>query len=236
MKMQVKKDKKGNIENIILTDVYLYYCNVRKPKAIYDDRKLPYEKARKEYCVDIGINEEIADEWDEIFGKQPSKKHKNDKFRETYKLDDEDALPVPDATKQFTIKSVQRCEKKDGSEIHPKMIPRVFMTDPETNKLVDHSFTTNVGNGSVGNVLIRVNVNDFGAFAYLNKIKVTDLVPYEDSGSGISEDEAEFLGTDDVELAEVPEKESKPSSDSDSADDFADDDVPFDSGEEDADY
>lgn len=230
--MKLKKDKKGNVTSVTLKGVHLFYTNIRRPKAIYDDRKLPYEKARKEYSVDIAVTEDVADEWDELFGKQPSKKHTNKSFREKYKIDDDGDIPYPKEKKQYTLKVTQKAEKKNGDPISDKMIPRVFVKEGE--KPTDITFDTNVGNMSVGNVLIRVNQNDYGNFAYLNKILVTDLIEYEDRV--MSEDEEEFLGTDDVEFAEAPERKGASPSKGDDDDD--DDDVPdFDDGEEiDEDY
>lgn len=225
MEIKFKKDAKGNITSVQLNDVTFFYTNIRNPKPIYDDRKLSYEKARKEYTVDVVVNEDIADAWDEVFGKQPSKKLLNAKFKEKYKLDDDAEVPLPKEKKQFTLKVVQKAEKKDGDPISEKLLPRVFVKN-EDGKPVDITFSTNVGNGSKGNLLIRANTNDYGSFAYLSKMLVTDLIEYEEGA--MSEDDEEFLGTDDVELAEAPErKASKPTNDSDDDDDvpaFSDDD------------
>lgn len=223
MEIKVQKDKKGNVENIIFTNVPLYYCMVRKPSAIYDDRKLSYDKARKEYKVTIGINEEMADQWDEIFTKQPSKKWTNKNFMENFKLEEgeTDKLPCPGEKKQFTIRVTQKELKKDGT---PSKQPNVFVK--EDGKAVEITNDRNVGNNSVGIVKVRVIHNDYGAFAYLDKIMVTDLIEYADSdGSGLSEDELEMMGLDDS--ADVVKSGTKrKASDAPTDDDDDDDDNP----------
>lgn len=231
MDIKFKKDAKGNITSVVLNDVTFYYTNIRNPKPVYDDRKLSYEKARKEYTVDVVVNEDIADAWDEVFAKQPSKKLLNAKFKEKYKLEDDDEVPLPKEKKQFTLKVVQKAEKKDGDPISEKLLPRVFIK--QDGKPVDITFSTNVGNGSKGSLLIRANTNDYGSFAYLSKMLVDDLVEYEDGGA-LSEDDEEFLGTDDVEFAEAPERKGAKPTD----DEANDDDVPefSDGEEEDEDY
>lgn len=217
MDTQIKfqKDNKGNISDVVITNVGIYYCNIRSPRPIYDDRKLAYNKARKEYSVEVAVSEEVADSWDEVFTKQPSKKYTNAKFMEKYKLDNKEDLPFPNEKKQFTIKIVQKAQNKDGEPVPDFMIPRVFVI--KDKKAVDVTFDTNVGNGSKGAVKLRVNANDYGTFAYLSRVKVDELVEYEGGGSG--EADKDFLGVDDVELAEAPERKPSKASDDDQSDD-----------------
>lgn len=222
-KITFKKDNKGNIESVAIHGATFYYTNIRSPRPIFDDRKLSYDKARKEYSVEVAVSEDVADEWDEVFAKQPSKKYTNAKFREKYKLEEDDALPFPDEKKQFTIKIVQKAQKKDGEPISDSLIPRVFIV--EDGKAKDITFSTNVGNGSTGAVQIRANSNDYGCFAYLSKIKVEDLIEYEGNEGGISEEDKEFLGADEVELAEAPERKATRATE-DREDDDDDDDEP----------
>lgn len=199
--IKFKKDRKGVVESVTVKNAVFYYTNIRTPRPIFDDRDLPYEKARKEYSVDVAVTEEVADAWDEVFTKQPSKKYSNAKFMEKYKLEDESELPFPKEKKQFTIKFTQKVEKKDGTLISDGLIPRVLISTDE-GKVQDITFDTNVGNGSKGNVLLRAVTNGYGTFSYLSKVKVEDLVEYE--GGGLSEEEKEFLGVDEVEYAEAP--------------------------------
>lgn len=214
-KLTVLKDKKGNIDKVVIKDVTFYYPCISRPKAIYDDRKLPYDKARKEYSVQIGVNEDVADAWDELFDKQNAKKMSNEKFIEQFQLKAEEGgdvnklLPEPKAKRQYVIKVAQKAEKNDGTPISDNLVPRVLVPDEkDPKKLVDVTFEKLVGNGSKGHIIIRVNSNaDYGTFAYLSRMIVTDLIEYEvTSVGGLSEEEADLLGFDtEIELAEVPE-------------------------------
>lgn len=221
-KITFKKDKKGNIESVAIHGATFYYTNIRSPRPIFDDREMSYDKARKEYSVDVAVSEDVADEWDEVFAKQPSKKYTNVKFREKYKLEEEDALPFPDEKKQFTIKIVQKAQKNDGDPIPDGLIPRVFIV--EDGKAKDITFSTNIGNGSTGAVQVRANINKYGQFAYLSKVKVEDLIEYEGNEGGISDEDREFLGADEVELAEAPERKATKATEE--RDDDDDDDTP----------
>ena len=206
--MNVQKDNKGNITQIIIKDVTFYYTCVKRPVPIFDDRKLPYDKARKEYKTTIAVSEDVADQWDEIFSKQPSQKWANAKFIENYKLEDASELPFPDEKKQFTIKVTQKAQKKDGEPIDPRAIPKVLKV--EGKKGVDIGRKLNVGNGSKGTLIVRVMSNSYGVFSYLDTIAITDLVEYEDGGNGvISKGAMDALGLDDVEMDDTPIEEPK---------------------------
>lgn len=230
------RDKKGNVESVAIHNTMFLYTNIKNPRPIFNDRELPYDQARKEYSVEVVVSEEIADEWDEIFVKQPSKKYTNAKFREKYKMDEEDALPFPDEKKQYTIKLTQKAQKNDGDPINSSLIPRVFLVkevkngDKVENEATDITFSTNVGNGSKGSVLTRANTNGFGAFAYLSKLRIKedDLIEYESSGSGgISDEDKDFLGVGEIELADAPErKATKATERTDDDTDDDDDDKP----------
>ena len=218
--MKIQKDGKGNITQIIISDVTFYYTCVKRPVPIYDDRKLPYEKARKEYKTTIAVDEDTADQWDEIFGKQPSQKHNNAKFMEHYKLESEEELPVADAKKQFTIKVTQKAQNKDGNPINPKAVPKVLKV--EGKKGIEIGRSTNVGNGSKGTLIVRVMSNDYGTFSYLDTVAITSLVEYDDDSGAVSKGTLDALGLDDVEMDDTPVEEVKPSSSS------QDDEPPFD--------
>lgn len=207
MAMKVQKDTKGNINQIIITDATFYYTCIRKPVAIYDDRKVPYAQARKEYKTTVAVDEETADQWDEIFGKQPSQKHSNAKFVENYKLEDESELPYPDSKKQYTIKVTQKAQKKDGTNIDPRAIPKVLKR--EGKKGIEIGKTTNVGNGSKGVLVVRVMSNDYGSFAYLDTMVIDDLVEYDDNSGAVNKETLNELGLDDIETQEVVEEDNK---------------------------
>lgn len=196
MDIKIQKDSKGEISSIILTGVKFYYTSIRRPGAIYDDRKLPFKDARKEYKVTVGVDEDIADQWDEIFSKQPSKKYPNNaKFKEAINIGDDDSLlPVPEAKKQWTIRVAQKELKTDGEKSIPPKVMEVV-----NGKGVDITLDKNVGNGSEGNIKVRVIKNDYGTFCYPDTIVITKLFEYEDRAGGLSEEEMEAMGITGVE-------------------------------------
>lgn len=230
-----QKDAKAKITNVLIKDAVLFYCSIRRPKPIYDDRNKSYKDARKEYVVDLAVTEDVADAWDEVFTKQPSKKYNNKKFMEKYKLEDESELPFPKEKKQFTIQVKQKAENKEGDPIDPRSIPRVLMADPENPKKgIDITFDKNVGNGSTGHISARVMQNDYGSFVYLSKIRINDLNEYEDSSSGgLSEEEQDAFGFDEVEFAEADERQPVGKGGDDSDEEDEDDDIPFDDDDDD---
>lgn len=207
--MNVKKDKKGNPTSVEFENVMLFYVKLDKAVAVYDERKMA-KPENTEYTIDVAVTEEIADEWDELFPKQPAKKILNKKFREQFRLEEEDPLPVPDAKKQFIVKLKQKSKNADGTMRTGKARPRVFHL-PEGGRASDITFKTKVANGSVGGVLVRAAYNSRieANLAYLSAVKVTDLIEYE-ADSGMSD----FLGGD-VELDEEPEDSGEDASGSD---------------------
>lgn len=239
MKLTLKRNKKGEITSGTLRNVPVYYTKVQKPAPIYEQRKLK-NPDKLEYTIDVGVNEDIADEFDEIFEKQQSKKLTNAKFKERFKIEeDELPLPVPSAKKQFVLKLKQAAQKSDGTKISKALRPRVVQKD-ENGKPVDITFKHLVGNGSTADILFRVNSNDYGTFAYLSTVLVTDLREYEAGGD---QDRDEFLGgaleTDDDEEEEDNSSNSGGSDDDDDGDFGDDGDEPMDPDddeEDDEDY
>lgn len=196
MDIKIQKDSKGEVSGIILTGVKFYYASIRRPAVIFDDKKKPYKEARKEYKVTIGVNEEIADAWDEMFTKQTSTKYaSNAKFIEAINVEgDNSKLPDPSAKKQWTVKATQKVLKKDGSKSSPPKVMELV-----DGKGVEITTTKNVGNGSEGNIKLRVVKNEYGLFVYPDTIVITKLYTYEDSVGGLSKDDMSALGLDDVE-------------------------------------
>ena len=188
-----KHDKKNKekIVRAIITGAHLYYVKLQKPSAIFEQRDVR-NPTKTEWTADLVVSEDTADEYDAVFTKQSSKKVTKADFMKRYKIEDEKDLPDPKAKKFFVIKVKHSAQDRDGNDIGPdsKLRPRaVEMVD---GKPVDITYDKLVGNGSTGDVLLRVAQNDFGTFSYLNMIKLTNLIEYELSGGDA--DEKEFLG------------------------------------------
>lgn len=223
--MKIVKDAKDNISKVFIEDVVFYYAGVNKARPVYEQKD--WSNPNKfEYLVDVLIDEDTYDTIEENFKKNSLKKYSKEKFMERFKIESEEELPY-DAKKYFVAKFKQAAQKKDGSAINPQLRPRAF--EIVDGKPVDVTVAKNIGNGSKGDIMLRVsNHPTYGTFAYLSTLKVTDLVEYETSG-GTDEAMTDFLGGD-VEFADIPEETfEKPKQDSqESSEEFSDDDLPFD--------
>lgn len=224
MQLILKRNKKDEITTGILRNVPVYYTKVQRPVAIYEQRK-EKNPTKLEYTVDVGVSEEIADQFDEVFEKQQSKKLTNAKFKERFRLEDDDLpLPCPKEKKQFVLKLKQAAQKNDGTKLPKALRPRVVEKD-ENGKPVDITFKKLVGNGSTADIMFRVNQNDFGTFAYLSTVLVTDLNEYEAGGDA---ERDEFLGgsldLDDDEDEDEGNSGGSSNSDKGDDDDYSDDD------------
>lgn len=189
-KLKLKRDKKGKIEKGFLTGVIFYYTRLMKPVPIFEQRNDP-SPTLTEYCIDLVVTEEVADEWDEVFVKQSSKKYSKEKFMQAFKVENEADLPDPKANKFYVIKLKQPAQNKSGKPIAKSTRPRVVET--VEGKPVDITFEKLIGNGSKGDVMVRVLENDYGAFSYLARVLVKDLIEFH-TDDFVDEDEEEFLG------------------------------------------
>lgn len=213
--IEFKKDKKDKINRAIITGATIYYAQLQKPRPVFEQRDQGNRATKTEWTVDLIVSEDTADEYDAVFNKQNSTKISKTEFMKRYKIEEESDLPDPKAKKFFLIKVKHAAQNKDGDPVDPRMRPRaVEIVD---GKPVDVTFDKLIGNGSKGDVLLRVATNDFGSFSYLSVLKVTDLVEYE--GGGKDEVEEEFLGGS-LDREEVAEDQGNKPVDDDDTDGF----------------
>ena len=165
--MAKKESQFGVIEGV------LAYCTLAQPKK-------KYQSNDTEYSISIIVNEDVADEWDGQFKKQPAKKIRAADFEEVFKM------PLPEALSGE--KNVYRIQlKKDavvgGEAVFPEFRPKVLLETEEER--IDITESRLVANGSYGKVSYRITSNDFGTFARLNNVLIQeeDFVEYESSGS-----------------------------------------------------
>ena len=155
-----------------------------------------YQSKDTEYSVEVIISEDQADEWDTKFKKQPAKKIKAAEFEGKYKI------PVPAQFKGeknlYSVK-LKKDAVVDGVEFYPEFRPKVFL-DTVDGERVDITTSRLIANGSVGKVSYRVNSNDFGTFAKLSNVLLTEegFIEYESKGS--SGPGAEFGGARPVKV------------------------------------
>jgi hypothetical protein len=157
-----------------------------------------YQSKDTEYSVQIIVDEDEADEWDEKFKKQPAKKIKVADFESIYKF----PCPIQGAKNVYAI-TLKRDAVVDGEEFFPETRPKVLLDTTEGR--VDITESRLIANGSKGKVSYRVSSNDYGTFARLQNILMNeeDFIEYESNYSAAG---AEF-GEEKPVTKEAPRKE-----------------------------
>lgn len=134
------------------------------------EASLKYQSKDTEYTISVIVSEDVADAWDEQFKKQPAKKIKASEFESKYKI------PVPEELKGeknvYEIK-LKKDATKDGEPFYPEHRPKVFV-DYDNGDRVEITESRLIANGSVGKVSYRISTNDFGTFAKLNNVLMTE--------------------------------------------------------------
>lgn len=213
----IKSDKKGNIEKAAIMDAVAFYTKFQQPSAIFDQKDMA-KPTHFEWTVELVVDEDTADAYDETSPKQTAKKMTKQQVAKKFKLVDEDgniddekfkeANLDPKLKKFFVIKKAQQCQTKEGKSLDFLQPRAVEVVD---GKPVDITFEKLIGNGSKVDLLLRFTHNKtYGTFSYPNILKVKELVEYEGSGgngNSVDEETEDFLGGS-VEFAEAPSKGS----------------------------
>lgn len=134
------------------------------------EASLKYQSKDTEYVISVIVDEDTADKWDSEFKKQPAKKIKANEFEGKYKV----ALPVnlKGEKNVYEIK-LKKDATKDGEPFYPEHRPKVFV-DYDNGDRVDITESRLLANGSFGKVSYRVTSNDFGTFAKLANVLLTE--------------------------------------------------------------
>ena len=202
---------------LYLKNVPVVYPSIQEPKKKYQSKEMEYAMTAfvntetREYLEseDVMLNKELFE-----VGKDKNKKKK--------------------------IKYQTSDQREDGKDIYDPYVGLhgISLTLNEktkagkTNKLIvvdkeGHAFNDLVGNGSVVNVKLFGYRNDDGMLVVsMNLVQVVEHVPYE-GGDGTFEDEELGITIDTKEFKEKSPKEKL-------SDEF-DDDVPFDTADDDSD-
>lgn len=231
-------ETKGKLEKVFIKNATLMYVKTRKAYPIYSQKDLPTKSQTMfEYTVDLVVDEDVADQYDEQFPKQSSKKLLKAAFMKQYKIESDADFPEgldPKAKKFFVIKVKQNTHyEKDGKPVALSASTRPKVIAVVDGKKEDITVSKDVSNGSIGDVLLTVNHNkQYGASAKLKGILVTTFIEYEASGG--DKDLVDFFG-DDVEFAELPEEVEVNTPSSSDEGDF-EDDVPFELDDEEDDF
>ena len=186
--MATKQSQYGSVEGTFV------YAKVGQP-----DTK--YQSTEKEWSIEVIVDEDTADAWNEQFKKQPAKKIKASEFEAKYKI------PVPSELKNeknvFGIK-LKRQATNDGVPVDEQFRPKVFVDDSEGTR-TEIGQSRLIANGSFGKVSYYISTNDFGTFARLQNVLMEEdnFKEYESSGGNKAGDE---FGSKPVKV-EAPRKE-----------------------------
>jgi len=163
----------------------LVYVMLDKPRNCYEESK------GQEYKSGIVItDEDIVDEFNDLYPKQSAKKVKAADFEETYKC------PVPEgAGKNVWVITLRKNTKlANGADLPDKYRPRVFQR--KGGVLVDITTTILPSNGSKGEISIDHYEGKMGNVARLKNVLVTDLIEYEGGKGSNYESGSEFDADD----------------------------------------
>lgn len=140
-----------------------------------------YQSTEKEWSVEVIVDEETAESWDEQFKKQPSKKIKAADFEAKYRI----PCPIEGVKNVYSVK-LKRAATNDGVPVEANFKPKVFIDDAEGNR-VECGESRLVANGSFGKVSYYVSSNDFGTFSRLQNLLFDEdkFIEYKSTG-GVS--------------------------------------------------
>lgn len=153
----------------------LVYVKVAQPDNAYQSNE-------KEWSVEVIVDEDTADKWDEEFKKQPAKKIKASEFEAKYKI------PVPDHLKGeknvYGIK-LKRKATNDGVAVDEHFRPKVFI-DMDNGDRVEVGLSRLCANGSFGKVSYYISDNAYGRFSRLQNLLFTEecFKEYVTTGGG----------------------------------------------------
>ncbi len=172
----------------------LVYAKVGQP-----DTK--YQSTEKEWSVEVIVDEDTAEAWDEQFVKQKSKKIKASDFESKYRI----ACPIAGAKNVYGIK-LKRQATNDGVPVDESFRPKVYIDDTEGGR-TEVGQSRLLANGCFGKVSYYISTNDFGTFARLQNVLMDEdkFIEYE---SKAGQGGAEF-GSKPVKVEEARESTMK---------------------------
>lgn len=170
--MATKQSQYGTIEGTFV------YAKLGQP-----DTK--YQSTEKEWSIEVIVDEDTAEAWDEQFKKQPAKKIKVTDFEAKYKI----PCPIQGVKNVYGIK-LKRQATNDGVPVEDNFRPKVFVDDSEGNR-TEIGQSRLISNGSFGKVSYYISTNDFGTFSRLQNVLMTEdgFKEYESTGGGKAGDE-----------------------------------------------
>ena len=187
-----------------------------------------YQSEDREYSINAVVSKAVAKAFKKKFPKQSVKEYDNKEFEEKFKI----APPFHDADEQWVLK-LSKVHIKDGEPQPEKYRPRVYLVD-QIGDLVDITTSRLVANGSKGDVAYRVSENQFGTFAHLDAIRVTEFIEYKKNGATnpfggrvVAVEGENQEATQARASREAEKKEDNPAPSSTPESDLDDQDLPF---------
>lgn len=167
------------------------YAKVGQPDTKYQSSEL-------EWSIEVIVDEDVAEAWDDQFQKQKAKKIKVSEFEAKYKI----PCPIEGVKNVYGIK-LKRQATNDGVPVDENFRPKVYI-DNDAGERTEVGQSRKIANGSYGKVSYYISGNDFGTFARLQNVQMEEenFKEYESSG-GAAGDE---FGSKPVKT-EAPRKE-----------------------------
>lgn len=214
--------KQGDI--YIIEDASLMWVKV--DKAVDN-----YSKDGKEYTIDAIVSKASAKAFKAAFKKayvtstEDMLEDKGKTFEEYFNV------PDPQFEGGNYLIKLKKPAAKNGVTFDLKFRPKVYEQIGK-GKAVDITTAKLVANGSRGRISVRAVVNDFGTFAHLHEILVTDLIEFvrTEGGSGNSFgvdviENSQSAGADNAGKGTVGDSSKSPGKPP--VDDMDDQDLPF---------
>lgn len=149
----------------------LVYAKVGQP-----DNK--YQSDEKEWSVEVIIDEDAAEAWDDQFQKQKAKKIKASEFEAKYRI----PCPIDNAKNVYSVK-LKRQATNDGVMVDENFRPKVYLDDASGERS-EIGQSRKIANGSYGKVSYYISSNDYGTFARLQNVLLDEagFKEYESTG------------------------------------------------------
>jgi len=151
----------------------LVYAKVAQPDTAY-------QSTEKEWSIEVIVDEDTAEIWDEQFKKQPSKKIKVADFEAKYKI----PCPIEGVKNVYGIK-LKRKATNDGVPVEESFRPKVYL-DMADGERVEIGQSRLLANGCFGKVSYYISSNDFGTFSRLQNVLMDEggFKEYVSTGGG----------------------------------------------------
>lgn len=167
-----------------------------------------YQSEELEFSIDVVVPKATAKEWNKSFKKQPAKVVDTSDFEGIYKI----KPPFGEEDEQYIVKLKKPASYKDGTKLDKKYWPKILVQNGDEAEPLEDGIL--VANGSKVKVSYEITSNDFGTFARMKNILVTDLIEYTESGGNYGGEfglkvKASPKNEFEDEPEETPQKEEK---------------------------